>query len=53
MEKSNDLAVDEDISYYNLKSIKVSWGNNKNSFMHIFVDMTSIKKLEKEKAKIS
>lgn len=39
--------------YFNLKSIKVTWENNKKSFMHIFVDTTGIKKLEEEKAKIN
>ena len=54
IKRSKDLdVIEEDISYFNLKSIKVSWENNKNSFMHIFVDTTSVKKMEEEKAKFS
>jgi signal transduction histidine kinase len=39
-------------SNLHLKSMQVTWQKNKQSFMHIFVDTTSIKKLEEEKAKI-
>ena len=38
------------VSSYNVKSIGVVWENNKQSFMHVFVDMTSVQNLEKVKA---
>ena len=40
-----------DEAYFNVKSIRVSWDNNKESFMHVFVNTTEVKKLENEKAK--
>ena len=36
--------------YFNVKSIKVSWDNNIESFMHVFVNTTEVKKLEQERA---
>ena len=38
------------VSSYNVKSIRVVWENSKHSFMHVFVDMTSVQNLEKVKA---
>ena len=38
------------VTSYNVKSIGVIWENNKRSFMHVFVDMTSVQNLEKVKA---
>ena len=38
------------VSSYNVKSIRVVWENNKHSFMHVFVDITSVQNLEKVKA---
>ena len=37
-------------TFFNVKSIKVWWDNNKESFMHVFVNTTQVKKLEQEKA---
>lgn len=36
--------------YYNVKTIKVVWDNNQNSYLHVFIDTSQIKKLEEEKA---
>ena len=38
------------VTSYNVKTIRVVWENNKHSFMHVFVDMTSVQNLEKVKA---
>ena len=37
-------------SYFNVKSTKVNWSNDKDSYMHVFVNTTQVKKLEKERA---
>ena len=37
--------------HYNLKSVKVKWGTNKNSFIHVFVNTTAFKQFEVEKAR--
>lgn len=37
-------------SLYQMKTIKVFWEENENAFMHVFINLTSMKKLEKEKA---
>jgi len=39
-----------EIRYYSIKTIKVNWLELENSYMHVFIDNTNIKKLEKEKA---
>ena len=31
---------------FNIKTLKVNWEGNKNSFMHVFIDTTDIVKLE-------
>ena len=31
---------------FNIKTLKVNWEGNKNSFMHVFIDTTDIMKLE-------
>lgn len=36
--------------FFNLKTIKVNWEEHDDAFMHVFVNSTSVKKLEKEKA---
>lgn len=36
--------------FYSVTTVKVSWGTDNNSFMHVFSDITNTKKLEKEKA---
>ena len=35
--------------FYNLKSVKVRWNNN-DSYLHVFINTTQIKKLEEERA---
>jgi signal transduction histidine kinase len=45
----SDLGQDQ--SFYNVKTMKVIWEKNADAYMHIFIDMTNIKKLEEEKAK--
>lgn len=37
-------------SYYMVKSMRVKWNKQHNSFMHLFIDTGSIKNLEKQKA---
>ena len=37
-------------NFYNVKTIKVCWNNNENSFMHVFINTTQVKKLEEERA---
>ena len=37
--------------YYNVKSLKVDWENNKNSYIHVFINTTDVKKFEFQKAK--
>ena len=33
--------------YFTVKTLKVSWEGNTNAFLHVFVDVTDIRKLEK------
>ena len=40
----------EGVTSFDVKTIKISWDNSDNAFMHIFVNTTLTKKLEKEKA---
>ena len=37
--------------YYNIKTLKVKWKNNQDSFIHVFINTTAVKKFEKEKAR--
>lgn len=39
---------DEETQYkiFNIKSLKVTWEGNNNSYMHVFVDTTDIRRLE-------
>ena len=39
----------ETISYYNIKSVKVRW-MNKDSYVHMFINTTQVKKLAEERA---
>ena len=39
-----------DSKYFIIKTIKVSWEEFDTAYMHVFVNSTSVKKLEKEKA---
>lgn len=41
---------DDTQKFYVLKSLKVQWENNHESFLHVFIDTGLIKKLEKERA---
>ena len=45
----NVQEVKEEI-LFSVKSIKVNWENNKESFMHVFINTTQVKKLEEERA---
>ena len=36
--------------FFIVKSIKVNWKNNEDSFMHVFINTTQVKKLEEERA---
>ena len=45
-----DLDGSKEDSYFNVKSTKVNWNNHKDSYMHVFVNTTQVKKLEKERA---
>ena len=47
----DDETFEESSNYFNVKSIKVMWENNKESFMHAFINTTQIRKLEEERAK--
>jgi signal transduction histidine kinase len=40
-----------DLNSYTVKTIKVNWEENKNAYLHVFINTTSISKLEEEKAK--
>jgi signal transduction histidine kinase len=37
--------------YFTVKTIKVDWEESEKSFMHVFIDTTSIRKLEEQRAK--
>ena len=47
--KSNGI-IDDWSSHYMIKTIKVKWKLNKDAFMHVLTDVSSVKKYEKEKA---
>ena len=36
--------------YFTMKTLNVEWESSKNSFMHVFVNISNIKRLEKERA---
>lgn len=36
-------------THFSLKTVRVSWQDFKNSFMHVFINMTHVKKYESEK----
>ena len=40
----------DDSKYFMLKTLKVNWENSKDAFMHVFINTTHFKKLEKAKA---
>ena len=37
--------------YYNVKTVKLKWGTNKYSYIHVFVNTTAVKQIEVEKTK--
>ncbi|CAI2358874.1 unnamed protein product [Moneuplotes crassus] len=43
--------LEGDVKYYTIKTMKVRWNKNSESYMHIFIDSTHITKLEEERAK--
>ena len=45
----NDYSF-EGCKYFTVKTIKVEWESHKNAFMHVFINISNVKKLEKEKA---
>ena len=45
-----ESAKNKEENFFNIKSIKVNWENNKESFMHVFINITEVKKLEEERA---
>ena len=50
--RENDDSEDESIhKFYNVKTMQVDWNNNKNSFIHVFANTTSLKNFEMEKAR--
>ena len=49
--EKDDETFEESSNYFNVKSIRVLWENNKESFMHAFINTTQIRKLEEERAK--
>ena len=50
----NDAEANPDISdfklWYTVKSIVVNWENNKSSIMHVFIDTSEVRRLERIKA---
>ena len=48
-DKNDQCNQEEKVYFYNIKSIKVKW-ESKEAFMHLFVNITQIKKLEEERA---
>ena len=45
------LKENEENQTFKVKTTKVIWNNNKESFMHVFIDTTGIRKLEEVKIK--
>lgn len=48
-DKVNEEEVEQS---FNIKTLKIGWEGNKNSFMHVFIDTTDILKLEEAKNNI-
>ena len=46
-----DANKEINIKYLNVKTIKVVWENSKNSFIHVFINTSALKKFEMERAK--
>ena len=52
--KENNMTDENDIfkyQFYIVKTVRVKWNNNENSFIHVFINTTSIKQFETEKAR--
>ena len=39
------------LQFYNIRTLKVKWKSNNDSFIHVFINTTAVKKFEKEKAR--
>jgi hypothetical protein len=48
--KNDGLDSDSQELYYEVKTIKVNWYNDMDAYMHVFSNISSTKKLEKERA---
>ena len=48
--KVRNIEWEEESKYFMLKTLKVNWENSKDAFMHVFINTTHFKKLEKAKA---
>ena len=49
-EEKTDESIVKSPYYFNIKTIKVIWENNQESYLHVFIDTSQIKKLEEERA---
>ena len=52
-DSTSDTSITESLLYplyFNVKSIKVNWDSNKDSFMHSFIDTSQVRKLEEVRA---
>ena len=50
--RENNDSEDESIhKFYNVNTMQVDWNDNKNSFIHVFANTTSLKNFEMEKAR--
>ena len=47
---SEDHDSTESGDFYRVKTIKVAWESSKNSYMHVFMNLTHVKNLEHERA---
>ena len=48
--RNSDIEKDQEEAYFSVKSIKVNWDNNEESYLHVFINTTQVKKLEKRKS---
>ena len=46
----NSTSSKSSIKYFTLKTINVQWEASESAFMHVFINISNIKRLEKEKA---
>lgn len=47
----DDDTFDDSSNFFSVKSIRVLWEDNRESFMHTFINTTQVRKLEEERAK--